>query len=119
MLPMVIWLALSTAGVAGMVAMEHANHHGLAVRFGQRIALVANFVAGYVQDRVQRQREQAVAFLNGPEVSQQDFARLVAGLGWQGAGLVQLTLLPLLGLVALAVVDPRRMLLPPSLRSKG
>jgi MFS family permease len=44
------------------------------------------------------------------------FARLVAGLGWQGAGLVQLTLLPLLGLAALVLVDPRRMLLPPALR---
>jgi len=44
------------------------------------------------------------------------FARLVAGIGWQGAGLVQLTLLPLLGLAALVLVDPRRMLLPPALR---
>jgi MFS family permease len=44
------------------------------------------------------------------------FARLVAGIGWQGAGLVQLTLLPLLGIAALALVDPRRMLLPPALR---
>ena len=44
------------------------------------------------------------------------FARLVAGLGWQGAGLVQLTLLPVLGLAALALVDPRRMLLPPRVR---
>jgi MFS family permease len=42
------------------------------------------------------------------------FARLVAGIGWQGAGLVQLTLLPLLGLAALVLVDPRRMLLPPA-----
>jgi MFS family permease len=41
------------------------------------------------------------------------FARLVAGMGWDGAGLVQLTVLPLVGLVALALVDPRRMLLPP------
>jgi MFS family permease len=44
------------------------------------------------------------------------FARLVAGVGWQGAGLVQLTLLPLLGLAALVLVDPRRMLLPPAVR---
>jgi len=41
------------------------------------------------------------------------FARLVAGMGWSGAGLVQLTLLPVLGLAALALVDPSRMLLPP------
>lgn len=41
------------------------------------------------------------------------FARLVAGMGWDGAGLVQLTVLPLVGLAALALVDPRRMLLPP------
>jgi MFS family permease len=44
------------------------------------------------------------------------FARLVAGIGWQGAGLVQLTLLPLVGIAALVLVDPRRMLLPPALR---
>jgi MFS family permease len=44
------------------------------------------------------------------------FARLVAGIGWQGAGLVQLTLLPLLGIAALVLVDPRRMLLPPAVR---
>ncbi len=47
------------------------------------------------------------------------FARLVAGIGWQGAGLVQLTLLPLLGLAALALVDPRRMILPPGMRLVG
>ncbi|MGY1705965.1 MFS transporter [Geodermatophilus sp. SYSU D00697] len=43
------------------------------------------------------------------------FARLVAGLGWDGAGLVQLTLLPVLGLAALPLVDRRRMVLPPRL----
>lgn len=41
------------------------------------------------------------------------FARLVAAAGWQGAGLVQLTLLPVLGIAALALVDPKRMLIPP------
>jgi MFS family permease len=41
------------------------------------------------------------------------FARLVAGIGWGGAGLVQLTLLPILGLAALALIDVRRMLVPP------
>lgn len=45
------------------------------------------------------------------------FARLVAAIGWQGAGLVQLTLPPLLGIAALVLVDPRRMLLPPALRA--
>ncbi|HYH29220.1 MAG TPA: MFS transporter [Pseudonocardia sp.] len=46
------------------------------------------------------------------------FARLVAAAGWQGAGLVQLTLLPVVGLAALALVDPRRMLLPPAVRAR-
>ncbi|WP_167759257.1 MFS transporter [Blastococcus sp. TF02A_35] len=41
------------------------------------------------------------------------FARLVAGMGWDGAGLVQLTLLPVVGIAALALVDPRRMVVPP------
>lgn len=40
------------------------------------------------------------------------FARLVAGLGWTGAGLWQLTVLPALGLVGLALVDPARMVVP-------
>ncbi|HEX2072233.1 MAG TPA: MFS transporter [Geodermatophilus sp.] len=44
------------------------------------------------------------------------FARLVAGLGWDGAALVQLTLLPVVGLVALALVDVRRMVVPPRVR---
>jgi MFS family permease len=44
------------------------------------------------------------------------FARLVAAIGWQGAGLAQLTLPPLLGIAALLLVDPRRMLLPPGVR---
>ena len=42
------------------------------------------------------------------------FARLVEASGWQGAGLVQLALLPLVGIAALALVDPRRLLLPPA-----
>jgi MFS family permease len=41
------------------------------------------------------------------------FARLVAGLGWAGAGLVQLTLLPVVGLAVLALVDVRKMIVPP------
>jgi hypothetical protein len=45
------------------------------------------------------------------------FARLVAGMGWQGAGLVQLTLFPVLGLAALLLVDVRKMILPPRVRS--
>lgn len=46
------------------------------------------------------------------------FARLVAGLGWAGAGLVQLTLLPIVGLVALALVDVTRMNIPPRARTR-
>ncbi|MCZ2829942.1 hypothetical protein O2W14_13970 [Modestobacter sp. VKM Ac-2986] len=34
---------------------------------------------------------------------------------WAGAGLLQVTLLPVLGLAALALVDVRRMVLPPRL----
>jgi MFS family permease len=41
------------------------------------------------------------------------FARLVAGAGWAGAGLVQLTLLPIVGLAALALIDVRKMIIPP------
>jgi hypothetical protein len=88
MLPLVIWLVLAAAGVAGMVAMEHANHHGLATRFGQRIGLVANFVAAYVNDRVQRQRAQAVAFLSGPATSGPEFTRVATGLGFPAAVLL-------------------------------
>ncbi|WP_214402358.1 MFS transporter [Pseudonocardia lacus] len=47
------------------------------------------------------------------------FARLVAGMGWAGAGLVQLTLLPVVGLLALALVDPKRMIVPPRVRARG
>ncbi|AWW35919.1 MFS transporter [Streptomyces cadmiisoli] len=42
------------------------------------------------------------------------FARLVAELGWDGAGLWQLTVLPVLGLIGLTLVDPSRMLVPRS-----
>ncbi|WP_328472989.1 sensor histidine kinase [Actinoplanes sp. NBC_00393] len=87
-LPLVIWLVLSAAGAAGMLAMERANHHGLAARFGQRIGLVANFVAAYVDDRVQRQRTQAVAYLSGPAISAPDFTRLATGLGFPAAVLL-------------------------------
>lgn len=41
------------------------------------------------------------------------FARLVSAFDWAGAGLVQVTLLPIVGLAALALVDVRRMVLPP------
>jgi MFS family permease len=44
------------------------------------------------------------------------FARLVATWGWQGAGLAQLTLLPIVGIAALALIDVRRMNVPPQAR---
>lgn len=47
------------------------------------------------------------------------FARLVAGLGWAGAGLVQLTVLPVVGLLALLLVDPKRMIVPPRVRARA
>lgn len=43
------------------------------------------------------------------------FARLVDAFDWSGAGLLQVTLLPVLGLAALLLVDVRRMVLPPRL----
>jgi MFS family permease len=54
-----------------------------------------------------------LAYYVAAAVSGLIFARLVAGMGWQGAGLVQLTLLPLVGLAALVLVDVRRMIVPP------
>ncbi|MGI5287781.1 hypothetical protein ACQEVF_31200 [Nonomuraea polychroma] len=39
------------------------------------------------------------------------FARLVGAVGWGGAGLWQLTLLPVLGITGLLLVDPARMVL--------
>ena len=44
------------------------------------------------------------------------FSRLVAGFGWDGAALLQLTRLPIVGLLALALVDVRRMVVPPRVR---
>lgn len=40
------------------------------------------------------------------------FARLVAGLGWDGAGLWQLTVLPVVGIIGLALVNTSRMVVP-------
>ncbi|MGH3318064.1 MAG: hypothetical protein ACRDO0_18125, partial [Nocardioidaceae bacterium] len=40
------------------------------------------------------------------------FARLVGELGWNGAGLWQLTILPVVGLAALALVKTSQMLVP-------
>ena len=58
-----------------------------------------------------------LAYYVAAAVSGLIFARLVAGMGWQGAGLVQLTLLPLVGLAALVLVDARRMIVPPRQQS--
>ena len=46
------------------------------------------------------------------------FARLVGSMGWDGAGLVQLTLLPIVGIAALLLVDARRMNVPPRLAAR-
>ncbi|WP_327581046.1 MFS transporter [Nonomuraea sp. NBC_00507] len=40
------------------------------------------------------------------------FARLVGALGWDGAGLWQLTVLPIVGVAGLLLVNPARMVLP-------
>jgi hypothetical protein len=60
-----------------------------------------------------------LAYYVAAAVSGLIFARLVAGMGWQGAGLVQLTLLPLVGLAVLVLVDVRRVHRRPSLRRSG
>jgi hypothetical protein len=54
-----------------------------------------------------------LAYYLAADVSGLISTRLVACIGRQGAGLVQLTLLLLVGLAARVLVDVRRMIVPP------
>jgi hypothetical protein len=38
------------------------------------------------------------------------FGALVSALGWGGAALVELSLLPIIGIIAMALVDPRQLI---------
>jgi signal transduction histidine kinase len=87
-LPLIAWFGLSAAAVAGVAALEHANREGLAKRFERRQVLVANFVAAYVDNLIERQRRMAEPLLSGADVDQGTFNRVVAGLGFPAAVLL-------------------------------
>ncbi|MEU4689637.1 ATP-binding protein [Actinoplanes sp. NPDC023714] len=87
-LPLAVWLGLSAAAVGGVAVLEHANHEGLVQRFERRQALVGGFVSAYVGNLVERQRRQADALLSGADIDQEDFDRVVAGLGFPAAALL-------------------------------
>ncbi|GLW35414.1 sensor histidine kinase [Actinoplanes regularis] len=79
-LPLVVWLLLTVAAVGSVAALERAGRDALVARFHERVGLVADFVTGFVDDLIDRQRKQAETFLSDPVVAERDFNRAVEGL---------------------------------------
>ncbi|WP_285551418.1 sensor histidine kinase [Actinoplanes regularis] len=87
-LPLTVWLILTVAAAGSVAALQHSSHDGLVWRFNQRIGLLANFITGFVDDQINRQRQQAETFLSDSVVSERDFTRVVDGLSLSGAVLL-------------------------------
>ena len=87
-LPLVIWLVLTTGGLTGLLWLQQNSRAGVTQRFQLGSALMRDFVASYVSDLIERERVQAEAFLADPVVSRRDFDRSVAGFGYPGAVLL-------------------------------
>ncbi|SCK13075.1 MFS transporter [Streptomyces sp. WMMB 322] len=118
-------LAVGFAGAAGctflayQVVTSPAAHYVLAF-------LIGTFASGVLFTNCTTAMQRAVrpehvgrgagmfmlTYYVGAAFSGLIFAWLVGRLGWQGAGLWQLTLLPVLGIAALSVVRTSRMLVP-------
>ncbi|SNS35209.1 sensor histidine kinase [Actinoplanes regularis] len=79
-LPLVVWLVLTVAAVGTVAALERASRDALVTRFHDRVELVADFVTAFVDDLIDRQRQQAETFLSDPVVAERDFHRAVEGL---------------------------------------
>jgi PAS domain S-box-containing protein len=82
---MVVWLVLTSGGLAGLLWAQHRSRDGVTQRFQLRAGLMRDFVSSYVADLIDRERVQAEAFLTDPAVRERDFARSVAAFGYPAA----------------------------------
>ena len=87
-MPLAVWLVLVVGGAAAGWGLQRDSRQDLAHRFDLRVSLAADFISGYLSETVQRQREQARAFLDGPVVQQRDFTRSVTALDYPAAVLL-------------------------------
>jgi hypothetical protein len=86
--PLVAWAAL-VGLLAGVLAWnERSNRRELEQRFALRGAIAASFAEAYVDDLVNREREQARDFLSGATVDEAAFKRAVAAFGFEAAVLL-------------------------------
>ena len=87
-LPAGVWLLLCVLGVATLSWVHRSSRDDLLQRFDMRTSLGSQFIAGYVQDVLARERTQARAFLSAKTVDEADFRRSVATFGYPAAVLV-------------------------------
>ncbi|HKS99611.1 MAG TPA: sensor histidine kinase [Rugosimonospora sp.] len=83
--PMVVWLVLTTTGVAGLSWIQRDSREAAAQRFAQRIGLMGDFVTGYVTDVIDRERAAGQAFLANPGVGNDVFTRTLTAFGYPAA----------------------------------
>ncbi|MFI5954600.1 PAS domain S-box protein [Cryptosporangium sp. NPDC051539] len=88
LLPAGIWLVLCVVGAGALSWAQQSSRDDLRERFDARVSLGGQFVAGYVQDVLERERTQAERFLSGRTVSDEDFRRSVTTFGYPAAVLV-------------------------------
>ncbi|MFC4068942.1 sensor histidine kinase [Actinoplanes subglobosus] len=80
--PLAIWLAAVSLGVASLRWVQFAGREATLSRFEYRVDLAADFVSSMVSELFERQQEQASALLTDRTVDPKDLAQAVTGLGY-------------------------------------
>jgi hypothetical protein len=86
--PLAAWAVLVAMGAGVLAWTERSGRRELEQRFVLRGAIAASFAEAYVDDLVDREREQARDFLSGATVGETAFRQAVAAFGYEAAVLL-------------------------------
>jgi PAS domain S-box-containing protein len=86
--PLTAWLLLVVAGTGVLLWQQHNSRDAMAQRFAGGVKVLGDYMTGVVADQLVREQVQARAALADPVVKAGDFARVVAGLGFPSAVLL-------------------------------
>ncbi|MDQ6726566.1 MAG: response regulator [Actinomycetota bacterium] len=87
-MPLAVWLTTVCATVGGVLHVQDSGKRELEARFSLRAAVGAQFVQSYVEDLFRREREQAVALLAAPTMTDEDFRLVTKALDYPAAVLL-------------------------------
>ncbi|MET3422279.1 PAS domain S-box-containing protein [Actinoplanes tereljensis] len=86
--PLLVWLVLVAVGTGVLLWQQRHSRQAVAERFDGGVSVLGTFMTSVVGQQILSERVQAETALTDPVVSAREFTRLVGGLGYPAAALL-------------------------------